>query len=187
MTTEPRASRGDWLTVPNLITIVRLLLVVPIGILLLEDRAPVWTTILVAIFCMSDWVDGFVARKLGQTSRVGELFDPLADRIGVVAIAVLLVISGYLPLWIAIVLIGTDLLLGFFYLFHRKVKIPPVTLLGKFRTAAVMIGLGLIVIGRIPEGDVVLWIGVIVSAIGAVLHVLTGAGYARAILRSRAG
>lgn len=174
-----------WLTLPNAITIVRLLLVVPIGILLIRDQAPVWTAVLVAIFGMSDWVDGFLARKLGQTSRVGELLDPVADRMGVVAIAVLLVISGHLPLWVALVIAGTDLLLGFFYLFHRDARIPPVNWLGKIRTAAIMVGLALIVIGRIPDSDVVSLIGVMLTAVGAAAHVVTGLGYAREILRSR--
>ena len=183
--TDTGAHRDDWLTLPNAITVVRLLLVVPIGILLLQDRAPVTTAVLVALFGMSDWVDGFLARRLGQTSRVGELIDPIADRTGVVAIALFLVISDHLPLWIAALIVGTDLLLAIFYVFHRKAKIPPVTWLGKVRTAAVMAGLALIVIGRIPESDTTLLIGVVLTAVGAVLHVLTGIGYARAILRSR--
>lgn len=185
--TEPRSTRSDWLTLPNAITVARLLIVVPIGILLLRDVAPVWTAVLVALFGMSDWVDGFIARRLGQTSRVGELIDPIADRIGVVAIAVLLVISGHLPLWIALLIAGTDVLLFVFWLFHRNAKIPPVTMVGKVRTAAIMFGLALIVVGRIPESDVLMFIGVVLTGIGAVLHVLTGFGYARAILRSGPG
>lgn len=178
-------SLDAWLTLPNAITIVRLLLVVPIGILLVRDEAPVWTAVLVAIFGMSDWIDGFLARKLGQTSRVGELLDPVADRIGVVAIAVLLVVSGHLPLWIALLIAGTDLVLGIFYMFYRDVPIPKVNMLGKFRTAAIMFGLALIVIGRIPDSDVVSLIGVVLVGIGAVLHVVTGLSYGRAIVRSR--
>ena len=186
MTTEPRISTSDWLTLPNAITVVRFLMIVPIGILIIGDRAPVWTAVLVAIFGLTDWVDGFLARRLGQTSRVGELIDPIADRTGVAAIAVFLVIAGHLPLWIAIVIAGTDVLLAVFYGFHRNARIPGVTGLGKVRTAAIMVGLALIVIGLVPDTDVIVLIGVIVTGAGAVLHVLTGIGYARAIVRSKA-
>lgn len=185
MNERPSTKRGAWLTLPNAITVVRLLLVVPIGVLIIDDRAPIWTVVLVAIFGASDWVDGFLARKLGQTSRVGEWFDPLADRIGVVALAVFLVIGEFLPLWIAALIVGTDLLLGFVYIFNRPVPIQPATTLGKFRTAIVMVGLLLIVFGRVPDNDIVLTIGVVLTAIGAVLHVLVGFGYARAILQAR--
>lgn len=183
--TNTGTHRDDWLTLPNAITVLRFLMIAPIGILIISDQAPVWTAVLVTVFGLTDWVDGFLARRLGQTSRVGELIDPIADRTGVVAIAVFLVVAGHLPLWIAIVIAGTDVLLAVFYAFFRNVRIPGVTWLGKVRTAAVMVGLALIVIGLIPETDVLLTVGVVTTAVGAVLHVLTGIGYARAILRSR--
>ena len=185
MNERPSTERGAWLTLPNAITVVRFLLVVPIGVLIISDRAPIWTIVLVAIFCASDWVDGFLARKLGQISSVGEWLDPLADRIGVVALAVFLVIGEFLPLWIAALIVCTDLILGFVYVFSRSVPIQATTMLGKFRTAMVMVGLLLIVVGRVPESDVVLLIGVIITGIGAVLHVFVGVGYGRAILRAR--
>lgn len=92
----------DWATLPNAITLLRFALVLPITAMLIRDAAPAATLVLLMIFGISDWVDGFLARKLNQTSRVGAALDPIADRVGVAVIVLTLVISGRLPLWIAL-------------------------------------------------------------------------------------
>lgn len=179
--------RPEWLTIPNVITVVRLLLVVPISVLLLTDGDPGLTAALLAGFGLSDWVDGFLARRLGQTSRVGKIIDPVADRLGVVVITLVLVVSGHLPAWMVLLVGGTDLLLSVLFLTRRGAAIPSVTRLGKVRTAFLMTGLALVAIGRIPALGPAAPAGVVAAGVGAVLHVLAGIGYARVILRSASG
>lgn len=177
-------SREDWLTVPNVITVARLLLLIPISSLLITDRLPVLTAVLLLIFGMTDWVDGFTARRLNQVSRVGEVLDPIADRLGVAVIAIVLVASGYLPDWVAYCIVLTDLTLAVIYLLSTTRYRPPVSRLGKTRTAVLMAGLPLTVFGRIPGLGFIGTIGVLAASVGAVLHAVTGCTYAWAIIRA---
>ena len=171
-------SRDDWLTVPNAITVARMVLLAPICFFLITDQAAVLPAVLLMVFGMTDWIDGYVARRFNQVSRVGAVLDPIADRLGVAVIASVLVIAGYLPHWVAYCIVLTDLALVLFYLFSKTRYRPPVNLLGKLRTAVLMLGLPLTVFGRIPGLDLVPVIGVVTVAIGAILHVLTGGVYA---------
>jgi cardiolipin synthase len=175
----------DWATVPNAITVVRLLLVIPITLLLVNDAAPVVTLVLLILFGVSDWVDGYLARRLGQTSRTGALLDPIADRLGVVTIAAAFVVSGHLPLWIAVLIASIDVVLGVTYLCVRPTRMPDVSSLGKIRTAALMTGLALIGVGILPTLEPVALVGQVVCGAGAVLHVFACVGYIRALTRRR--
>lgn len=179
---EPERSR-DWATIPNAITVLRLLLVVPIAILLIQHAAPVLTLVLLVLFGASDWVDGFLARRLGQTSRTGVLLDPFADRVGVAVIASAIVIAGHLPLWIAVVVVGVDLCLGLVYVAKRPPEMPAATRLGKARTGVFMTGLVLIGLGILPGFDAVRMVGQVICSVGAVLHLIVGFGYLRILLR----
>lgn len=175
--------RRDWATIPNAITVLRLLLVVPIAVLLIQHADPVLTLVLLVLFGASDWVDGFLARRLGQISRTGVLLDPFADRVGVAVIASAIVIAGHLPLWIAVVVVGVDLCLGIVYVVKHPPQMPAATRLGKARTAVFMTGLVLIGLGILPGFDVVGVIGQAICALGAVLHLVVGFGYLRILLK----
>ena len=185
MTHPPFAERRprDWATVPNAITVLRLLIVIPIALLLVNDAAPVVTLVLLGLFGASDWVDGYLARRLGQTSWIGAMLDPIADRLGVVTIAIAFVVSGHLPLWIAALVATVDMVLGVTYLCVRPARMPGVSALGKVRTAALMAGLALIGMGMLPTLDSVALIGQVVCAAGAVLHAFAGLGYIRTLTR----
>jgi cardiolipin synthase len=100
------------LTIPNLISAVRLLLV-PVFLWLLLGRENVagagW---LLGVIGSTDWVDGYLARRLGQVSKVGEFLDPLADRLAVVSAVVGGWIAGVLPPWFALALLAREVLIG---------------------------------------------------------------------------
>src|SRR5690606_10526469 len=129
MTHDPVARRGqrDWATIPNAITVLRLLLVSPITLLLANGAARVVTLVLLARSGASGWVDGYLARRLGQTSRTGAILGPLAGRVGVAAIAIAFVVSGHLPLWIAVLIAMVDMVLGVAYLCVRPAQMPGVS------------------------------------------------------------
>jgi cardiolipin synthase len=101
------------LTIPNAITVVRLLCV-PLFLWLLfgrtNGRYP--AAFLLGFLGATDWVDGFLARRLGQVSELGKILDPTADRVllgvGVVAI----MIDGSVPLWLGIVVLAREVLVS---------------------------------------------------------------------------
>ena len=89
---------------PNLLTLLRLLLTLPIAWLLLSERfaAALW---LFAVAGASDALDGFLARRFGWVSRVGSVLDPLADKLLLVTSYVCLGLSQVLPWWLTLLVL----------------------------------------------------------------------------------
>lgn len=182
MTTRRSATARDWCTLPNAITLVRLLLTLPICVLIVFGTRPVLTLVLVVVFGASDWVDGYLARKLGQTSRFGAVFDPVADRLGVVLVVLALTVAGLLPWWIPALIAATDLALGIFALALKRTAELAVNRLGKIRTAVLMVGLVLVLIGAVPGAEIVALPALWLTATGAALHAVAGIEYGRSLV-----
>ncbi len=106
------------MTVPNLITTIRIILVPIFIIYLLDDRFLEALCVFV-IAGISDGVDGLIARVFNQKSRLGAFLDPLADKILLVAAFVVLAVQGHIPSWLAVIVISRDvlILLGVLILF----------------------------------------------------------------------
>lgn len=136
-------------TVPNIITFCRLFLL-PI-FLWLEFGAhqEVAALAVFAIAASTDWVDGQVARRTHQVSKLGKLFDPTVDRLLIAVGVIAIVLLGRLPLWILVYLIARDcvLLIGGKFLLDHVGKVPPVRYLGKFATAFLMFGFCFLLLG----------------------------------------
>lgn len=170
-----------WRTVPNLVTALRFALVVPIAVLVLEGAHPLVAAGLAAVFGASDWVDGYLARRLGQAGRVGAVLDPLADRIGIGCVAVVLAVVGAVPWWAVAVFPVVDLVVGGVYAVRRRPL--AVTALGKVRTGLAMGGVLVVMAGLAPGWGALLPLGQVVLGAGAVLHIGAGAWYVRQLLR----
>ena len=115
------------LTAPNVISAVRLCLV-PVFLVLLLNGFDLAATLLFALAAGTDWVDGQVARRTNQVSKLGQLLDPAVDRILMISGVVGLLAVGRLPLWIVAVVLARDALLlfgGAFLLkrFHARVAV----------------------------------------------------------------
>lgn len=179
----PDARRAGWRTLPNLVTVTRLALVAPIAALLVWGAQPLAAAGLAAVFAASDWVDGFLARRLGQVSRVGERLDPVADRVGIAAIAAALAVVGAAPWWVLAVYPAVDLVVGGVYL--RCGRLVAVARIGKVRTAVAMTGAFTAMVGLAPGFGPLLIVGQAALAAGAVLHASAGAVYVRRMLAGR--
>lgn len=99
------------LTVPNVISFARLLGVPVFLYLFLVADAAVAAVAVLAVGGTSDWVDGYVARRLGQVSRLGELLDPLADRLYILATLVAFTVGGVVPWWFTVGLLARDVVM----------------------------------------------------------------------------
>ena len=174
-----------WWTVPNAVTVVRLGLIVPISILIVQHARPVLTVLLLVVFGATDWVDGFLARRLQQTSAVGVVLDPIADRVGVVGIVLSFVAAGDLALWVVLTIVLVDVVLGVVFILRRSGPPPGVTVLGKIRTALLMTGLALLGLGLLPTSLPFTLGGQVLVGVGAALHLLTGLGYLQVLLTRR--
>ncbi|MCU0260919.1 MAG: CDP-alcohol phosphatidyltransferase family protein [Ilumatobacteraceae bacterium] len=109
---DPSIARDSVLTIPNLVTLLRLLCL-PLFVWLLfvrEDRqAAAW---LLGGLGATDWVDGYLARRLGQTSEFGKKFDPTVDRLLFIVATVCILIDGSAPRWVLVLLLVRELAVG---------------------------------------------------------------------------
>ncbi len=96
--------------IPNLITVVRLLLVAPIIACLLTGRYG-WALALFVVAGVSDALDGFLAKRFDWTSRLGGLLDPLADKLLLVTCYLALAWQGLVPAWLTALVLGRDLVI----------------------------------------------------------------------------
>lgn len=135
---QPQARAGDGrvLTWPNLISFLRLLGVPLFLYLLLVARADVAAIVVLTVGGTSDWVDGWIARRLGQVSRLGELLDPLADRLYILATLVAFTAREVVPWQFTAALLARELLLlGSLGVLRRHgYGPPPVHYVGKTAT-----------------------------------------------------
>lgn len=96
--------------IPNLICIVRIILVWPIVLALLDGRYALALG-LILLAGISDGLDGFLAKRFNWQSRLGGLLDPLADKLLLVSVFVALSMTGLVPLWLTAVVISRDLII----------------------------------------------------------------------------
>ncbi|NLG55393.1 MAG: CDP-alcohol phosphatidyltransferase family protein [Rhodococcus sp.] len=168
-------------TIPNALSALRLIGVPVFVYLLLVVHADGWALALLMISGATDWLDGKLARVLGQASKLGAILDPLVDRLYVVATLVAFVARDFIPWWVAAILIGRDLVLAAALpIYRRRGMAPPeVIYLGKAATFALMCGLPLILAGQLefPGVAAVHACGVALLVWGTALYVWTGLLY----------
>ncbi|MCB0942757.1 MAG: CDP-alcohol phosphatidyltransferase family protein [Mycobacterium sp.] len=145
------ASRDRVWTIPNVLSVVRLILVPVFLYLLLATTAYGWAVAILMFSGFSDWADGKIARLVpNQSSRLGALLDPLVDRVYMLAVPVGLGLAGIVPWWVVGVLVGRDAVLAATLpvLRSRGVTALPVTYIGKAATFALMSGFPLVLLGQ---------------------------------------
>ncbi|WP_188588514.1 CDP-alcohol phosphatidyltransferase family protein [Gordonia jinhuaensis] len=137
------------LTIPNLLSLLRL---VGVGLflwLLLDVDSPGWALAVLMLSGFSDWADGKLARLLGQSSRLGALLDPAVDRLYMVAIPVGMAVAGTVPWWPVITLLAREVALFATgpLLASRGITALPTLYIGKAATFALMCAFPLILAG----------------------------------------
>jgi cardiolipin synthase len=151
MNRAPGEVRDRVVTVPNALSVLRLLLVPVFLYLLLVAHANGWAVAVLMFSGFSDWADGKIARMVdNQSSRLGELLDPAVDRIYMLTVPLAFGFAGIVPWWIVLTLIGRDVLLAATLplLRTRGLTALPVTYIGKGATFALMSGFPLILLGQ---------------------------------------
>ena len=137
------------LTVPNLISIVRLAGVPLFLWLVLGPQADGWALLVLALSGVSDYLDGYLARRLHQTSTLGAVLDPVADRLYILATVLGLAWRDIIPWWLAVLLPARDVFLWCLvpFLRRRGYSALPVHFLGKAATANLLYAFPLLLLG----------------------------------------
>ena len=135
--------KSDLWKIPNLISIGRLIFLFPAGYFIAQTNrySPLYALIFLFIAALSDFIDGFLARRLHQQTELGKILDPLADKIMAATLVVLLFLHREFPLWLAALILGRDLLimLGGIYLRRKIGFVAPSNLSGKYCFAAIAV------------------------------------------------
>lgn len=173
------------LTIPNALSILRLLLVPVFLILLLQEQnvAALWVLIFASA---SDWFDGFLARKLNQVTKLGARLDPAADRLYIFATLIGLAVNGNIPVWLAVVVILRDVMLAATYpiLATHGYGPLPVHFLGKAGTFALLYAFPLLLLADIFQNSehIILPIAWAFAFWGIGLYWWAGAVYVRQVI-----
>ncbi|HEY7477165.1 MAG TPA: CDP-alcohol phosphatidyltransferase family protein [Actinomycetota bacterium] len=177
----PAAVSRRVLTLPNAITFLRIL-AIPVFVALIVD--PDTTTaglILFGVVVSTDWIDGWLARRLGQVSELGKVLDPLADRLAIAAGLIALMVRGVFPVWAGGLILLRDVVVvaAVLVLARRSVRIE-VRWIGKLATFALMTSIAFIAWGtlELPLAQTALVAGWAAYAVGIVEYYVAAGIYA---------
>lgn len=145
---KPELSTQVW-TLPNVLSLVRLALV-PVFLVLVILGHDTWALIVLVVSSVTDYLDGVLARRLNQVTRLGQLLDPAADRLFIFATLIGLSVRGIVPWWLlAVVALRDIVLLGFGFVLRRHGYGPlPVHRLGKIATFCLLWAFPLLMLGQ---------------------------------------
>jgi len=184
------------LSLPNLLTLSRIL-AVPILVFLLWRPSPVDYAVTFVLYCVvgiTDYLDGYLARAQGLTSRLGQFLDPIADKIMVAAVLIMLISSrkanpvpeiASLNIIAALIILLREIIVSGLreYLAGLQVSVP-VSALAKWKTTAQLIALGALILGgAVPDQPWVHDLGIVCLWIAAALTLISGYDYLRTGLK----
>lgn len=183
---QPQIDHDLIFTLPNLLTVLRFMGAPLFVWLVLWQRQYGFAVLVLAIMGGTDWVDGYVARRFNQTSKLGRILDPAADRLALITVAVTLAVAGVVAWWYLAALVVPDVILAtasLFY-FHSHPDLP-VSRIGKIRTAFLLLGTPLLVLSKlaIPYAGVYFAIAWVCLGLGLLGHWVAAYNYFWAILR----
>jgi len=168
-------------TLPNALSVLRLLGVPVFLWLLLGPEEDGWALVILMVSGFTDWLDGKLARWLNQGSRLGALLDPAADRLYIVCTLVALAIREVVPVWVVALLLGRELVLGVMLLVLRHYGYPPLQVhyLGKAATLLLLYAFPVLLIadGEGPLAAIAEPFAWALTIWGTVLYLLAGLFY----------
>ncbi|MDR2799435.1 MAG: CDP-alcohol phosphatidyltransferase family protein [Bifidobacteriaceae bacterium] len=167
-------------TIPNLISFLRILAIIPLCYFIISDQ-DLYVLLLVIASGLSDYLDGFIARRFNQASKLGQVLDPIADRLYILFLIIFLVVDDKLPLVIFFILLAREALVGILQLWfsHFRIGAIPVSFLGKASTALLLYSLPIIYLSKMIDttSGLISSLGWAVVIWAVVLHIIAGVHY----------
>ncbi|MDN4481996.1 CDP-alcohol phosphatidyltransferase family protein [Demequina lignilytica] len=165
-------------TVPNLISTVRIVLIV-VFVVLLAGRHDGWAIAALIGAGVSDFLDGYLARRWDQVTRLGRILDPAADRLLTLAVVIGLAARGVIPWWLTALLLTRDAVVGVALLVARArgVESSQVTLVGKAATFGLYVFLPWAYIAFLAEWEIAWTVFFVGTLAATVLYWVSGVGY----------
>jgi len=135
-------------TIPNVLSFLRLLLI-PVFVWLALGPEADWLAFgILVLSSITDWLDGVIARRFNMMSKLGQVLDPVADRLFVVCTIAVLAVREIVPWWLVAVLVARDVFMFFIQLQLKRANLPllPVHYVGKAATLCLLYGLPLLLL-----------------------------------------
>lgn len=180
------AASSRIVTIPNVLSLVRLIFI-PVFLWLLGTQQYGWALLVIVVSSVTDYVDGWIARRFNQISRIGQLLDPAVDRLFIFSSLIGLAWFGFLPWWLVLVIVARDVALLVLGVVLANIGYGPLPVhhLGKVATFALLFALPTIVLGAAapavePFSAPVGWA---LALWGAFLYWWAGAIYLRETIR----
>jgi cardiolipin synthase len=171
-------------TIPNVICVLRMVLAVPIVWLLAEGQYGA-TLILFAIAAVSDALDGYLAKTFNWATELGKVLDPVADKLLLVSVFITLTWLGLIPLWLAAVAVGRDVIIGVGAWVYKEMFGPVEgrpTMPSKLNTLVQLLFV-IAVVGRAAYPAVPEWLIIALGVMVFVTTVVSGVDYIRIYVR----
>ena len=174
------------MNIPNILTLGRIVLIVPlVWLMTISGEVAMWGALaLYTVIALTDWFDGYIARKFNQMSEFGRFLDPIADKILVAAMFIALAANGALDGWwlaLPIIIMTREFLVaGLREFLGPKNVVVHVTSLAKWKTTMQMVALGFLIPANLYiDADIC---GSLLLLVATVLTVITGWQYFKAAL-----
>jgi len=187
-TSTSRPVSRNW-SLPNILTYARVAAVPLVAGFMFWAQEPWarWTALTIFVAAaITDFLDGYLARAWAQQSSLGRMLDPIADKLLVSAVILMLAANQTIAgatLWAAIVILCREILVSGLREYLAELRVPmPVTAVAKWKTAVQLVALGFLIIG--PSGDAILpgstESGIVLLWVAAILTLYTGWDYMKA-------
>ncbi len=169
------------MTLPNILTCVRVLLIPVFMVLAYQNNMPcdIAALIVYVVACLTDYVDGYLARKNNQVTNFGKFMDPVADKLLVMAALLLFVEDGTISAWMVAIILGREFIVSALRMVAASEGLViAANMWGKAKTMITMITLifllcpiGPIMLGPVSLQTVMIWITVIITAVSGVTYI----------------
>jgi CDP-diacylglycerol--glycerol-3-phosphate 3-phosphatidyltransferase len=170
--------RREFLTPSNVLSLIRAALAIPFALVMLSSlpSARIWGAAIMVLGALTDRYDGILARRWGQETEWGRILDPVADKVGVATVALVLLALGEIPLWYVVALLARDLLIfaGGMVIKLRSGIILPSQPVGKVAVGIISLALFVLVLGG-PSlvATILIWASVVLLLLSFGMYAAT--------------
>ena len=182
----PSPAASPILNLPNILTMARIAAIPLLAALLMSPSQPAgfWATVVFSLASVTDWLDGYLARRMGIVTIFGKFLDPIADKIMVAAVILMLVFTRDIDGWhviAALIILLREMIVSGLREFLAGLQVSvPVSKLAKWKTAAQLVALGgVILAGAMPDWQLLKQAALGLLWIAAILTMITGWDYLR--------
>ena len=162
--------------IPTIITFSRIVIILPF--VLIASKQPLWGAVLFSIAAITDFLDGYIARKSGQITKMGILLDPIADKLLVISALIVLVDMAIIHAWIAIVIIAREFIItGLRIVALTKEIVIPAEMGGKIKVTAQIASIILLLLDRTFLFSDLYGLGIFLLWIALILGLVSGVQY----------